>query len=466
MSDQIQREANAKREAKYKPRCDVVKKHFEEVLPNELENFKKLSKYPIRVDNGEVLHPEIDKMVEQTYEGFMAGNPPEPVEREEKGVSGTYFLRDSSGARVSVFKPSDEEPKAVNNPDQRVQADREKDKDEDKGRNIPSSLMGEITVGLCFSREIAAYFLDHPIGHRREGLAGGDVIGFAGVPPTMFVKCLHHKFTYKEYEYKIQNYKEGSLQKYMKNEGSLATWIKENAAKNISRKLKLSEEEAIKVVCNETKIVSLKKHEQFWKLVKKEYKKVLKLIPKEEVHKLSVLDIRMTNFDRHGGNILVSKNETDDSIVLIPIDHGFSISPKIGKSCKFVWRYWPQARVCYSDEIKKYINALNVHEDVKLLRKHKLNVKEVHAWVLHVSTMLLKKGVNEGLTPSQIGNLMCNKLNGKTFIKVIVDEAGIEPHPTTCETAFLDNVSGIMDAWFKDLNRMAPYFADPDDVLG
>ncbi|KAL6280604.1 hypothetical protein ACE6H2_017485 [Prunus campanulata] len=43
--------------------------------------------------------------------------------------------------------------------------------------------------------------------------------------------------------------------------------------------------------------------------------------PVEEVHKISVIDLRMANADRHAGNILFRKGE-DGQTVLIPIDHG------------------------------------------------------------------------------------------------------------------------------------------------
>jgi hypothetical protein len=45
--------------------------------------------------------------------------------------------------------------------------------------------------------------------------------------------------------------------------------------------------------------------------------------PVAEVHKISVLDIRLANADRHAGNILVSKDSEHGQIVLIPIDHGY-----------------------------------------------------------------------------------------------------------------------------------------------
>ena len=45
--------------------------------------------------------------------------------------------------------------------------------------------------------------------------------------------------------------------------------------------------------------------------------------PVEEVHKISVLHIRLANADRHAGNILLSKEQVDGKTLLIPIDHGY-----------------------------------------------------------------------------------------------------------------------------------------------
>ncbi|MEI4872801.1 hypothetical protein Q8G47_29175, partial [Klebsiella pneumoniae] len=79
---------------------------------------------------------------------------------------------------------------------------------------------------------------------------------FAGVPPTVMAKCLHVGFYHPE----SLNVKIGSLQMFMENSGSC-----EDMGPSV--------------------------------------------FPVEEVHKISVLDIRMVNADRHAGNILVSKDE-------------------------------------------------------------------------------------------------------------------------------------------------------------
>jgi hypothetical protein len=171
-------------------------------------------------------------------------------------------MQDSSGQKyVSIFKPIDEEPMAVNNP-----------------QGLPLSIDGEglkkgTRVGEGALREVAAYILDHPKSGPRT--FSGEERGFAGVPPTAMVKCLHRGFNHPDgYEFDSKNIKIGSLQMFMENNGS----------------------------CEDRGPSSF---------------------PVAEVHKISVLDIRLANADRHAGNILVSKDSEHGQIVLIPIDHGY-----------------------------------------------------------------------------------------------------------------------------------------------
>ena len=51
--------------------------------------------------------------------------------------------------------------------------------------------------------------------------------------------------------------------------------------------------------------------------------------PVKEVHKISVLDMRLANADRHAGNILIGKEKENDQAVLIPIDHGYCLPTSV-----------------------------------------------------------------------------------------------------------------------------------------
>ncbi|KAL2345905.1 hypothetical protein Fmac_007190 [Flemingia macrophylla] len=338
---------------------------------------------PVIINPKIELAPAIWNMVNSTYDGLDSGNYPI---RSAEGTGGAYFMLDPLGQKyVSVFKPIDEEPMAVNNP-----------------RGLPLSLNGEglkkgTGVGQGAFREVAAYVLDHPLSGRRTLL--GDEKGFAGVPPTLMVKCLHKAFNYpRELTPKI-----GSLQMFTENSGS----------------------------CEDMGPGAF---------------------PVKEVHKITVLDLRLANADRHAGNILLS-TENNNQSVLIPIDHGYCL-PTSFEDCTFEWLYWPQTREPYSPATIDYIKSLDAEEDIALLKFHGWDLPVECARTLRISTMLLKKGVERGLTPFDIGSLMCREsLNKESVIEEIVRAALDSVLPGTSEATLLDAVSQIMDMHLDEIVR-------------
>lgn len=338
-----------------------------------------------------IVNPKIEfpsaiwDMVNTTIDGLDVGF--DPI-RSMEGTGGAYFMQDSYGERfVSVFKPIDEEPMAVNNP-----------------RGLPLSADGEglkkgTRVGEGAFREVAAYILDHPESGRRS-LFGGSK-GFAGVPPTLMIKCLHKGFNHPE----GVTIKIGSLQMFMENNGS----------------------------CEDMGPGAF---------------------PLKEVHKISVLDIRMANADRHAGNILLGKDQEDGQTVLIPIDHGYCL-PESFEDCTFEWLYWPQARQPYDSKTIDYIKSLDAEEDIALLKFHGWDMPVECARTLHISTMLLKKGVERGLTPYAIGSIMCREtLKKESIIEEIVQEAQDSTLPVTSEALFLETVSHIMDRRLDEIAEL------------
>ncbi|KVI08914.1 Phosphatidylinositol 3-/4-kinase, catalytic domain-containing protein [Cynara cardunculus var. scolymus] len=138
----------------------------------------------------------------------------------------------------------------------------------------------------------------------------------------------------------------------------------------------------------------------------------LSAFPVEEVHKISVLDIRMANADKHAGNILVNK----------------------GQDGRFV------------PETVNYIKSLDAEEDIALRNFYGWNLPSGCARTFRVSTMLLKKGVEKGFTPFSIGNIMCREnLNKQSVIEEVVQEADDLVLPGSSEAAFIETVSQIMD---------------------
>lgn len=116
------------------------------------------------------------------------------------------------------------------------------------------------------------------------------------------------------------------------------------------------------------------------------------------------------------------------------------------EDCTFDWLYWPQARQPYSQETIQYIKCLDAEEDIELIKFYGWHLSPKCARVLRISTMILKKGAAIGLTPFAIGSIMCReRLNKKSTIEEIIDEAEESMLPDMSEAAFLEVVSKIMD---------------------
>ncbi|KVH90006.1 phosphatidylinositol 4-kinase gamma 4-like [Cynara cardunculus var. scolymus] len=334
---------------------------------------------PIIVNPGSKLSPTIWSMLDSTSEGLQKGKKPI---RSSEGTGGTYFMQHPSGNRyVAVFKPIDEEPMAVNNP-----------------QGLPVSSNGEglkrgTKVGEGAFREVAAYLLDHPKSGPRT--SGDMETGFAGVPPTVMVKCLNGEFNHLgDYDGGPENIKVGSLQMFMKNCGSCEDMGPRD-------------------------------------------------FPVEEVHKITVFDIRTANADRHAGNILM--NREGDRIVLIPIDHGYCL-PENFEDCTFDWLYWPQAREPYSRETLDYIQSLDAEQDLALLSSNGWNLSPECARTLRISTMLLKKGAARGLSAYAIGRILCREtLHKESAIEKILEKAHSSTLPGTSEAGFLKTVTDLLD---------------------
>ena len=68
--------------------------------------------------------------------------------------------------------------------------------------------------------------------------------------------------------------------------------------------------------------------------------------------------------------------------------------------------------------------------------------------------MLLKKGVERGLTPFTIGSIMCREtVNKESVLEQIVREALDALLPGMTEAAFTETVYQVMDSWLDKLTN-------------
>lgn len=324
-------------------------------------------------------------VLEQAKAGLQGGYAPALA---SEGSGGAYFLKNSYGVdNVAIFKPVDEEPLAINNPRGFAKIPR-----------VSSSegLKKGTRVGEGAMREVAAYLLDHPKEGPRTSFKK-QPIGFSGVPPTMMVRCAHEAFRYSDDAWDLpKKPKLGSLQQFVRAFSS----------------------------CED---MGTAKFEV------------------EEVHKIAVLDMRLANTDRNGGNILVCRDE-NNGMKLVPIDHGYCLPEKF-EDVTFEWIYWSQAEEPFSPSTLKYIESLDAEEDLALLKKHGWSLRTSCKRVFRLSTMLLKKSAAAGLTPYEIGSMMCREtLYKKSVMEEMIEEVEDKLPTSATERDFLNAMSATMDS--------------------
>ncbi|CAH8383408.1 unnamed protein product [Eruca vesicaria subsp. sativa] len=217
-------------------------------------------------------------------------------------------------------------------------------------------LKSSVRVGETGFREVAAYLLDYN--------------RFANVPPTALVKITHSVFN-----------------------------VNDNVKGN-----KTPREEKIVV----SKIAS------FQKFVEHDFDASdhgTSSFPVASVHRIGILDVRIFNTDRHGGNLLVKKVKTFGEVELIPIDHGLCL-PETLEDPYFEWIHWPQASLPFSDEEVEYIQKLDPFKDCEMLRRELPMIREACLRVLVVSTVFLKEAASFGLCLAEIGEMMSREFRG------------------------------------------------------
>ncbi|XP_027360247.1 phosphatidylinositol 4-kinase gamma 7-like [Abrus precatorius] len=127
--------------------------------------------------------------------------------------------------------------------------------------------------------------------------------------------------------------------------------------------------------------------------------------PVASVHRIGILDIRILNTDRHGGNLLVRKFWSFGHVELIPIDHGLCL-PETLEDPYFEWIHWPQASIPFSEEELAYIANLDPYRDCDMLRMELPMIREACLRVLVLCTIFLKEAAAFGLCLSEIGEMM------------------------------------------------------------
>ena len=213
------------------------------------------------------------------------------------GSGGTYFLHNTRKAKIAVFKPADEEPYAEHNPRGYIRQ---------PGQDM--FLREGVIPGEACIREVAAFMLDHG--------------GVSGVPMTTLVECRHPSFNV--------NGSHLSLAEGGASIGShslcLTSSQTTSSSTSLLQKKVGSFQEFVRHECSMDDLSPSK-------------------ISVEEVHKIAILDIRLMNADRNSANLLCRRRRSDNSIELVPIDHGFCLRSVADTSwMDWCWLDWPHMK--------------------------------------------------------------------------------------------------------------------------
>lgn len=228
-------------------------------------------------------------VVTQARRGLALGFKPELV---LDGSGGTYILHDPLKRKIAVFKPSDEEPYAANNPRGYLR----------QQEDASIALRAGVTPGEACMREVAAYLLDKD--------------GFSGVPQTTLVEARHPTFNTNGARLNVSQ-GGASIGAHSISPSTTGTSSLINKAGSF--------QEYVNFECTIDDISP-------------------SMISVGEVHKIAILDIRIMNSDRNSANLLVRRRR-NNTLELVPIDHGFCLR-SVCDVCwmDWCWLDWPQLK--------------------------------------------------------------------------------------------------------------------------
>ncbi|KAL6749338.1 phosphatidylinositol 3 and 4-kinase-domain-containing protein [Haematococcus lacustris] len=365
--------------------------------------------------------PAVRYLVKSVIRGLRACQEPE---KALEGMGGTYFFANDNGRKVAILKPCDEEPLAPNNPKGYV------------GRSLGDpGWKPTVRVGEAAMREVAAYLLDHQ--------------GFARVPCSVLVRARHPVFCYNN---RMSSVRQSTFDltaaagpcgggdaesMSAAAQPSVASMARGGAGglgvqPRGSLPMKLgSLQEFVAHECDTTEMGSSR-------------------FCVSDVHRIGILDIRLLNTDRHGGNMLVrslardgpnsssanlrARSLTEPLYQLVPIDHGFCL-PETLEAPYFEWLHWPQAQQPFSQEELDYIAALDCAADQELLRRELPNLRPECLRVLELATGFLQAGAAAGLSLYEIASLMTRPADGGAEQPSILERAALSARAQVLQEA-------------------------------
>lgn len=136
-----------------------------------------------------------------------------------------------------------------------------------------------------------------------------------------------------------------------------------------------------------------------WMASKVSIEHICNAVPKREVQRLAIQDIRWLNADRHEGNLLCDVNNR-----LFLIDHG-GIFPPTASRLVFAWINYPQSARSLGEVEKEYIARIDSDADERLLREKGFTCEDAIKR-MKIAALFLKRCVVKNLRLQEIGHLM------------------------------------------------------------
>ena len=312
-------------------------------------------------------------------------------------TGGVYFMRGVSGRKLAVFKPQDEEQGMPNNT---------------KGYEGSGELglRPFYKPGYGCMREVAAYLMD--------------VDNYCSVPPTSLVHFQHPILNYPGRGGRMGHPfpKVGSLQKFIHAFDSF-------------------EDIGISVLSD------------------------------LEVQKIALLDLRLLNCDRNASNILAihkdfyreeilnvkgsktsgsgsgeeefdfgfddvvpvkaAEGSNGDMYALVPIDHGYCMPPKLLiNEIDWSWFYYPQINRPVHQEIKNYIEKIDIETTLKTVISH-VKLSEDCIFLARISHQLVIDGIKAGLNLHEIAMIVARiQEDNPSPLEKAIEEAEENAHRT------------------------------------
>eukprot|EP01065_Artemidia_motanka_P022068 TRINITY_DN2628_c0_g1_i1.p1 TRINITY_DN2628_c0_g1~~TRINITY_DN2628_c0_g1_i1.p1 ORF type:complete len:374 (+),score=140.80 TRINITY_DN2628_c0_g1_i1:754-1875(+) len=127
-------------------------------------------------------------------------------------------------------------------------------------------------------------------------------------------------------------------------------------------------------------------------------------LPAAAVQRIAILDIRLCNSDRHGGNILFRRGADGAIAELVPIDHA-ACAPTHLAEVELEWLSWPQSKLPFTDDALEYIRGLDAAADAAVLTGE-CGLCADAADNVRAATTLLQRGAAAGLTARAIGEML------------------------------------------------------------